>query len=326
VEGPDALAARPVQAPARTQTARCQDALVVPLRNHGLARPAHTDRLLTVAAAGTHHALVMRNNTARGDQGQMSTAVDEPLRTLTTDGHQSLIRWDHLLVPYYPAPQRQGRRPDRLAARAADAPVPATRSGCVHTGGIMTVHPPADDMGQRARAAVESLLLNLVTRADPDAVVTEPVFPGAATTVCRPWALHGLAAALLVEHIAHGLAREHAARARGAGHTWLEIAAAAGLEPEAQRWERATAAFTFAAGEPSGFFANQTARWTCLTCRKPVTDHGPEAGIGDDETGHAEDCTRRRAQLAAWRRAGREASRAAAHDSCTTVEGDTDAN
>lgn len=46
----------------------------------------------TVTAGGNHHALVMRNNTARSDQGQMSTPVDEVLRTLTTAGHQSLIQ------------------------------------------------------------------------------------------------------------------------------------------------------------------------------------------------------------------------------------------
>jgi DNA (cytosine-5)-methyltransferase 1 len=33
----------------------------------------------------------MRNNTARGDQGQMTTPASEVLRTLTTSGHQSLL-------------------------------------------------------------------------------------------------------------------------------------------------------------------------------------------------------------------------------------------
>ncbi|HEX3961159.1 MAG TPA: DNA cytosine methyltransferase [Trebonia sp.] len=40
-------------------------------------------------------ALLMRNNTPRGDPGQMVTPVTEPARTITTAGHQSL------LVPYY---------------------------------------------------------------------------------------------------------------------------------------------------------------------------------------------------------------------------------
>lgn len=95
-----------VTEPMRTQTARNQTALVVPplmvpLRNHGQARPTHTDPLPTFAADGFHHALVMRNNTPRGDPAQMCTPVDEPLRTLTTAGHQSLIEWtDPQLFPY----------------------------------------------------------------------------------------------------------------------------------------------------------------------------------------------------------------------------------
>lgn len=101
VEGREGIAARPADDPLRTQTARLQDALVVPLRGTNASKPAATEPLDTVAAAGNHHALVMRNNTARGDQGQMSTPVTEPLRTVLAEQRQSLIRWDHLLVPYY---------------------------------------------------------------------------------------------------------------------------------------------------------------------------------------------------------------------------------
>lgn len=45
----------------------------------------------TIRAGGQHHALIMRNNTARGDQGQMVTPEHEPMRTLTTSGTQSMI-------------------------------------------------------------------------------------------------------------------------------------------------------------------------------------------------------------------------------------------
>ena len=93
---------RPITEPFRTRTTRDTEALVVPLRNNGVARPAATSPAPTVAAAGNHHALVMRNHTARGDQGQMCTPVTEPLRTILAEGPRpSLIRWDHLLVPYY---------------------------------------------------------------------------------------------------------------------------------------------------------------------------------------------------------------------------------
>lgn len=82
--------ASPLTAPMSALTTREADGLVVPLRNHGVAKPT-SHPIDTVSAEGNHHALVMRNNTARGDGGQMSTPVHEPLRALTTAGHQSLI-------------------------------------------------------------------------------------------------------------------------------------------------------------------------------------------------------------------------------------------
>ncbi|MFC4950787.1 DNA cytosine methyltransferase [Pseudonocardia sp. GCM10023141] len=98
VEGRDGKAASWVGEPLRTQTARNETALVVPplvvaLRNHGRARPAHTDPLPTFSADGFHQALVMRNNSSRGDGAEMCTPLDEPLRTLTTAGHQSVVEW-----------------------------------------------------------------------------------------------------------------------------------------------------------------------------------------------------------------------------------------
>ncbi|WP_292788415.1 MULTISPECIES: DNA cytosine methyltransferase [unclassified Microbacterium] len=68
-------------------TTREADGLVVPLRNHGVAKPT-SHPIDTVSAEGNHHALVMRNN--RGG-AEMSTPVTEPIRTLTTGGHQSLV-------------------------------------------------------------------------------------------------------------------------------------------------------------------------------------------------------------------------------------------
>jgi DNA (cytosine-5)-methyltransferase 1 len=93
--------ARTVGEPFRTRTTRDTEALVVPLRQNGVARPADSAPAPTVAAAGNHHALVMRNMTARGDQGQMSYPPSEPMRTVLASQLQSLVRWDHLLVPYY---------------------------------------------------------------------------------------------------------------------------------------------------------------------------------------------------------------------------------
>lgn len=82
--------ARTTSDPMGTVTTVDSAGLVIPLRNHGVAKPI-SHPIDTVSAEGNHHALVMRNNTARGDGGQMSTPVHEPLRALTTAGHQSLI-------------------------------------------------------------------------------------------------------------------------------------------------------------------------------------------------------------------------------------------
>lgn len=103
--------ATPVTGPARTQTGRQETALVVPLRRHGVARPASQHPLPAFAAAGQHHALVMRNNNDCTDGGAMCTPVDEPVRTLTTRGHQSLVRWDHLIYAYDTGELRPLARP-----------------------------------------------------------------------------------------------------------------------------------------------------------------------------------------------------------------------
>jgi DNA (cytosine-5)-methyltransferase 1 len=93
VEGREGKSASSGAAPMRTQSTRNETALIVPLRNNGVTKPA-THPIDTVSAGGNHHALVMRNNTGGAE---MSTPVTEELRTLTTGGHQSL------LVPYYGA-------------------------------------------------------------------------------------------------------------------------------------------------------------------------------------------------------------------------------
>lgn len=55
------------------------------------ARPAAAP-LSTVTASGNHHALIMRNNGPGGTNGaHLSTPVGEPIRTVTTSGHQSLL-------------------------------------------------------------------------------------------------------------------------------------------------------------------------------------------------------------------------------------------
>jgi DNA (cytosine-5)-methyltransferase 1 len=85
VEGRDGKEAQPVTDPARTQTARAETGLVMPPAGDGYIPLA----------------MLMRNNTPRGNAAQMCSPVTEAARTFTTAGHQSLVSWQHLLVPYY---------------------------------------------------------------------------------------------------------------------------------------------------------------------------------------------------------------------------------
>ncbi|WP_268748228.1 DNA cytosine methyltransferase [Microbacterium sp. CH12i] len=87
VEGREGKLAASAADPLRTQSTRNETGLLIPLRNHGVAKPS-SHPIDTVSAEGNHHALVMRNNNGGAE---MSTPVTEPLRTLTTAGHQSMI-------------------------------------------------------------------------------------------------------------------------------------------------------------------------------------------------------------------------------------------
>lgn len=116
VEGRDGKAALPARRPHRTQTARNETGLLVPAGGtwNDDARPVstpmrtrttrETEGLLVLPvpqpANEAPFALLMRNNTPRGDAAQMSTPVTEPARTFTTAGHQSLVWNPDFLLAY----------------------------------------------------------------------------------------------------------------------------------------------------------------------------------------------------------------------------------
>ncbi|MFA4080511.1 DNA cytosine methyltransferase [Mycobacteroides salmoniphilum] len=92
--------AAPTSEPFSTRTTRETDALafIAELRGGSSdARPV-SDPLCTVTASGNHHALIMRNNSSRGSGAEHSTPATEPVRTITTAGHQSLIDADRPTV------------------------------------------------------------------------------------------------------------------------------------------------------------------------------------------------------------------------------------
>jgi DNA (cytosine-5)-methyltransferase 1 len=81
---------RPVSEPLCTVVANGNHhGLVTAYYGNGNTQPV-TEALSTVTSL-QRHALLMRNNTARGNQAQMTTPAGEPVRTITTTGHQSLL-------------------------------------------------------------------------------------------------------------------------------------------------------------------------------------------------------------------------------------------
>lgn len=116
VEGRDGKEPASANNPLRTQTARNETGLawlpfMVTMRGGGdqLRGRSIGEPVGTVSANGNHHGLVtpnlpafvMRNNGSAGTGGEHCTPADEYFRTMTTAGHQSLVTWEHLIVPYY---------------------------------------------------------------------------------------------------------------------------------------------------------------------------------------------------------------------------------
>ncbi|SMC98974.1 DNA cytosine methyltransferase [Kibdelosporangium aridum] len=127
--------AQTADVPMRTRTTRESDAVVVvPLRNNNRVKTT-LDPLDTFAAGGNHHALAMviRNNTPRGNPGQMCTPVGEPLRTLTTAGHQSLVTWDPNMLYAY----------DTGRMRGVDSPMPTQTT--VEGDAVLRTAPSIED-------------------------------------------------------------------------------------------------------------------------------------------------------------------------------------
>ena len=82
---------RPVSDPLCTVVANGNHhGLVTAFYGKGLGTRPTEDALATVTTT-ERHALLMRNNTPRGNPAQMTTPVTEYARTITTEGHQSLL-------------------------------------------------------------------------------------------------------------------------------------------------------------------------------------------------------------------------------------------
>lgn len=139
------------------------------------------------------------------------------------------------------------------------------------------------------------------------AIITRPAFHGSDRTTRDIDPLPGMLAARELELAARDTACRYIRQAREAGHTWDDIGTAMHLTPNADPqqagYTTAEAAFTYVAGSldrDSVFRYGRSVAWTCHSCDKTISDRGPGSGPADDEHGHAGNCPRLAATIAAW--------------------------
>jgi hypothetical protein len=156
-----------------------------------------------------------------------------------------------------------------------------------------------------ARRAARRAAIDLA-RGQGAQVISRPAFRGAQSAIQDIEPLAGLRAAREVELGARYNARSYVRDAREAGHTWQQIGTALDLAPGGEAGIAgstvAEAAYSYAAGSPDTETARRYGRsfsWTCGSCEGLISDHGLSNGPADDERGHADDCARLAATIAA---------------------------
>ena len=150
----------------------------------------------------------------------------------------------------------------------------------------------------KARSAARRSVIELARNAGAN-LITRPLYHGADTTTRDIEPLPGLTAARDLELAARSVTADYVRQAREAGYTWHQIGTAMNLVPGADPDQTgltiAEAAFTCAAGNPDTEHARRYGRsigWTCTTCGKAISDHGPEIEPEEAERGHTQGCAR----------------------------------
>jgi hypothetical protein len=110
-----------------------------------------------------------------------------------------------------------------------------------------------------------------------------------------------------LERAARDTALSYIRQARAAGHSWHQIGTALHLAPGSDPQQiadtTAEAAYTYAAGSADRTYAIRYGRsftWTCHACDRNISDRGLGNGPADNEHGHASNCPRLDAAIAAW--------------------------
>lgn len=116
--------------------------------------------------------------------------------------------------------------------------------------------------------------------------------PGLSTPLQDVEPIAGVRAAVFARDVAAAAVRQYAKQARGAGHSWDDIAQGLGLDRVNGPRTRAQRAYLHLAA----------AHWRCTSCGALVTDRGPFKAAPDaNEKGHATGCARHAAEMATYR-------------------------
>lgn len=165
--------------PGPTQTTSTRPAIVMANRANNVGKPSGEAPAPPVLT-GEHLAVVMRNNTPRGNPGQMLTPVHEPTRTFTASNPQSLV------IPYHSS--SGPRDPEKEPAPTVDTRdrlgmvVPMVRNG-------------------RARDTKLDVIPTMATEGPPAVVEAELTEEDIDNCRFRMFALHEVAAAMaMTEH------------------------------------------------------------------------------------------------------------------------------
>jgi len=154
------------------------------------------------------------------------------------------------------------------------------------------------------RTHVEQIVYTALRKEHGDAAIVERPIRGMTLTASAPADyVAGIGAAQEVARVARSLASDYARKARGEGMPWRDLAAALGISADPDDAPAETA-FELVAPTPLMRFDAVSVCWDCASCGQWITDKGPYNGHPtDDETGHADNCARHAAEIAAWTRA-----------------------
>lgn len=165
-----------------------------------------------------------------------------------------------------------------------------------------TAQGPDDAARDEGRSAIRSAILRMA-RAAGAQLHERPIWRDSSSTVQEPDPAAGIRFALMLRGAADNEVGQYIRRAREAGLNWRQVgeilnpalwAAQDDADLAAMAFEYVTGAAHRSPYETLSF------GWDCAACGRTVSDRGPyEAHPADNEHGHAEDCSRLIAAVAA---------------------------